>query len=179
MKLGGWWRLWIVSSGIYAAILAVAFASHWPKASEVPHGPWLLYRMSQSSQRLLQRPSPTMQDLEQGLAEADRSGNVIQARELAKQITVGREQPWRLYPIAIPGPNGHYLSIPADSTKEEAADIAGDYKRVVEDEAFRQKVKRAELFLLALICPPTLLLALVFSALWVRRGFQNNRTAAS
>ena len=86
MKLGGWWRLWIVVSALYGAAIIAVFASDWPSAERLPHGPWLTYRMSVESQKLLESPSPSLADLEASLVQAHKAGDTNTATSLARQI---------------------------------------------------------------------------------------------
>lgn len=145
MKLGGWWRLWIVLTAIYGAVVVAFFISEWPSPAKVPHGPWLTYRMSAESQRLLQAPSLW-------------DGYVHKADS-----------------IKVMGPNGHSFELLAGSSKVEVDAFIEDYTRVLKAEATDLKVKTIMMLPLMLLIPPILLMILALSARWVWRGFQRNR----
>lgn len=175
MRLSGWWRLWIVLTAIYGAVVTIAFVSMWPSVTNIPHGPWLEYRMSTESRQLLQRRSPLLADLMEALRQADKVGDVERATVLAQEIRAAREKPWTLDPIVVKVPNGHSFNLPADSTEEEVAAFTRDYMRIINAEAANRHIKTVKALGLLLIGPPGLLLILGLLVVWKWRGFQRDR----
>ena len=171
MRLGGWWRLWIVLSVAHVALVALFFANSWPAPERVAHGPWMEYRLSPSSAALLAKHAPSMESLEMDLIDADRIGDSARAHQLARQIIVARQNPSSLAPVTYRARNGHSFEFPPGTTDKETAEFAADYDRVLHAEVAEAVVKAKRELLAAAFIPPLFLLLFGLSVSWVRRGF--------
>lgn len=172
--IGGWWRLWIVLSVLYASVAVVVEARYWPSIARTPHDPSLEYELSDESRRLLRARSPSLNDLFDSLRRADRAGDVELARSVARRIRRAQVEPWTLDPVVIRAANGYIFHLPATSTKSEVAAFSADYHRALAaDVADRSRDSLIRLMLVA-IAPPlgVLLLALAFA--WIRQGFRGS-----
>lgn len=58
MKLGGWWRIWIVLTILYSGAVLAVYVAIWPEMTDVRFGPWTRYQLSQESQALLAATPP-------------------------------------------------------------------------------------------------------------------------
>ena len=170
-RLGGWWRLWIVISVAYVALVVFLFANTWPSIERISHGPWLEYRLQPSSMALVNAPVPSMEGLIAELRDADRDGDVPRAQELARRIVAARDNPALLAPVVYKARNGHSFNLPPGTTAQQVNALSQDYERVLvgELEASTQKTTRE--LLAAAAIPPLLLLLVGLAFTWVRRGF--------
>ena len=176
MRLGGWWRLWIALSALYAIVLSVIAVISWTEVDAISHHPSFTYRMSQSAQAVVGRAtSKTMQELEQGLLAADKRGDVSEAKKLANEILTRRKEPWSAAPLVLEMPNGHKFEV-AGNTSPADVDLVGlEYVNVLKAELKdRHKKELLDTFLLWLV--PVLAACLLgVTARWVYTGFVAGR----
>ena len=173
-NLGGWWRLWIVLSVIYAGLVVVYTAGRWPDLSQVSHHPAFIFQMTPQAQIVINRPK-SLAELEQALIEADRNGDTQNARDFAMRIQeIRKNDNWEDAPRLLEMPNGHRFEVAGDTKPEQATMVIQEYTRVLQLSARDDKVAASLKGFLTWLLPSLLICALGFSGAWIRRGFAEN-----
>lgn len=169
MKISGWWRLWIVLSGIYAVIVITVTVTVWPSIRSIPHHPSFNYRISDASQKVLARPnSPATLALEQKLIDADKRGAKDEARMYALEIKDRRAKLWE-----VEMPNGHRFEISANSTEIELERIGREYTEVLTAEVHKERAWTTFYAFLWWLCPVVAVCILGGLTRWIFQGFKN------
>lgn len=176
MKLGGWWRLWIVLT-ITSLLTITGFAFYsWPDVSDVSHGPWLNYRMSADSRNLLTQSPKSLEELKNDLREAVAERNELRAESLTTAIEELEQNSWKLEARRIVEmPNGHRFELPGYISEKQVERFKADYSEVLMQEVAERKERIFSVGLLASIIPPLLILSIGLAFIWIRRGFRESR----
>jgi hypothetical protein len=169
MRLNGWWRFLIVLASLNFFGVLGYLIHEWPDISSVQQGPWLLYRLNDSSQALMRETAPTLLQLKQQLAES--AADLNTSKKLVEQIEDLEKNPWKQSPVLIQGANGQEFSIKANSTDEQIQLLRKDFYEVLRNELITMRiallVKAAAFFLV----PVFTLILFAYAFAWVRRGF--------
>lgn len=173
MRLGGWWRLWIVLSASYVTLVVLFFSSFWPSRETVSDGPWVDGRLQEESRALLGRPVHTLHSLQLALDHANEVGDADRAAALARKIDAARQDPAVIAPVVYTAANGRRFEFPAGTSPQAVAAFSADHEQVVDAQVAADFATTLRQFLLALVIPPALLLLAGLAFSWVRRGFRH------
>ena len=172
MRIGGWWRLSIATSGLYAVVVIVITAFSWPDVANISHHPSFTYRMSEPTQAVLNKAGPkTLSELEQALVAADKQGEVSEAKRLASEILARRKQPWSGDPIVLEMPNGHRFEVAGNTEKHDSELVAQEYVRVLRSELDGRRREILVNAILAWLVPVLAACLLGMVSRWVYAGF--------
>jgi hypothetical protein len=147
MRLGGWWRLWIVLALTYGLIVAVFTLSTFPTVESIPY--------DQSHLKLL----------------SDRTLLILAGRV---QPPLPDGPAWNRDPIILEMPNHHTFEVFGSTTSEQSQEIAKDYIRVLNSIARERRIGSLKTALLAWVLPCLLILVLGWAVGWIYRGFKRN-----
>ena len=109
-RFGKWWSLWMALIVVWTL---VAFAFAWinlPRAQSVPHDPQFLTRLSGDAASILHRADTAKKPMRGALV-------------------------WSDSPRFVRMSNGADLTFPADTSSEQAAFVATEYRQLLDDEA--------------------------------------------
>jgi hypothetical protein len=53
LRLAGWWRLWILLSAVWLAVVSAFSYAAWPSEGQVPHHPAFIYQLDLKQRELL------------------------------------------------------------------------------------------------------------------------------
>ena len=157
-RLGGWWRLWIVASVIYGAIVAVFNWNSYPRVESISYEASHLKLLSDRTLQILagrlqaQIPPPP-------------PGFVIDQSSIPKPG-------WAGDPIILEMPNGQEFKVPANTSTEQSKEVAEDYVRVLYLRANERRISALLHAFLAWAVPCLLVLALGWAVSWIYRGFR-------
>lgn len=126
MRIGGWWRLWIVLSGIYTSlVMIIAFSvASWPTVESISHHPSFNYRMSEQAQAVINKRWDAKQlkaDVESMLADN------IPKEEIDEYV--GSH-----FPITLQMANGHTYEVARDDKSQDFNVVAQEYTHVLRSE---------------------------------------------
>jgi hypothetical protein len=142
MHLGGWWRLWIAVSVLYAiAVYWGAYVS-WPLPEKISHHPAFDYQFSPGARSVLDRPN--------------------------KPGAGG----WESAPIVVEVANGHRFSLAGDTSKESMELVVDEYQHILEGETRNQRVNTLWKAFFVWLLPVVALCLLALTVRWVRAGFK-------
>ena len=165
MKLGGWWRLWIVLAVIYGCAVAVYTINILPSIETIQHQPKFVKMMSVDAQRLVSLG--TEADLNKdkwAKALAEVGGGVL--LEHGKQLRT------------LVLPNGYAFNLEANLPEEQRSLVASEYRRVLETILFERRIASVQRGLLLWLSPVILLLLLGLAVRWISHGFTRDRSRA-
>ena len=149
-RLGGWWRLWIVASVVYGAIIAVFTWNSYPRVGSISY--------EASHLKLL----------------SDRTLLILGGRV---QPPIPADTPkWAHGPIILEMPNGHKFEVLGNTTPEQSKEVAKDYVGVLNSIANEQRISALQYAFLAWAVPCLLVLALGWAVIWIYRGFRRGGT---
>jgi hypothetical protein len=185
-SLGGWLRLWIVLVVIYGAVISTLTWRQLPETAQIQWEEGHIKLLSDRSLLILAGRSQSKSN-SRGAAiskvdearAAGYSDDEIKAYYLSKGWELPQElksaaTPVTTAPWSFEMPNRHVFEVPANTTKNEATEVAHDYMRVLEKLRLeRRKVVLTD-SLIVWIVPSTLALALGWSVGWILRGFRKH-----
>lgn len=148
-RLGGWWRLWIVASVIYGAIIAVITWNSFPSVESISYETSHLKRLSDRTLQIL--------------------GGRVQPPIPADTPNWARDPP-----IILEMPNGHTFEVLGNTTPEQSKEVAKDYVGVLNSIANERRVSALQYAFLAWMVPCLLVLALGWAVSWIYRGFRRD-----
>lgn len=147
IRLGGWWRLWIVASATYGASVAVFTWSTFPAGVET-----ISYQ--ESHLKLL----------------SDRALLILGGRV---QPSIPADSPkWARAPIVLEMPNGHRFEVVGNTTSGQTKEFAKDYLRLLNSILAQRRLSAVQTAFLAWVIPCLLALVLAWAAAWIYRGFK-------
>jgi len=150
MLVGGWWRLWIVASVIYGAIVAVFTWNSYPRVESISY--------EASHLKLL----------------SDRTLLILGGRV---QPPIPADTPkWGRDPIILEMPNGHKFEVLGNTTPDQSKEVAKDYVGVLSSIANERRISALHYAFLAWAVPCLLVLALGWAVSWIYRGFRRTGT---
>lgn len=189
-RLGGWWRLWIFTCGLWLAFVAVLGFEGWPR-----HRPRLtaedMAKLSPGSQALLFVPQG--KDLSQELFGMRRREDLGQSAlpddlfskpqkatgwdALAEAATPSRGvNPWKNSPVVFQSPEGaEHLLVPS-TTLAQLESFKADYARIQNIKFREERTGFLGRVLLIWASPCLFSLLLGLSIRWVFRGFRHEFT---
>lgn len=179
MKLGGWWRIWVVLSLFYSvAVLGlytvlVVGHSFWPTIDDVRYQPRHAYLLTQQSRDLLDAAPPSVEVLQKELRAAQRMGQQEKASRLADQILLTQAKIESTRAIQLTAPNGQIFRVPASATPEQVAHLQRDLSTILNKDLSSRRSTILWLAAVTLFAPPVFLLLLGLAVGWVRRGFKS------
>jgi hypothetical protein len=145
-RLGGWWRLWIVTTTVYAAAVAAFVGYSFPRVEGLLFEEGHIKLLSTRSREILAgrtQPASTLADPE-----------------------------WKRAPFIFEMPNGHRFEVPGNTPIEQAEELARDYMAVLLSLTKQRRNEALGSALLIWIVPSLLLLAAGWGIGWVYRGFR-------
>jgi|SRR6266542_3854931 len=148
VRLGGWWRLWIVGSALYGVIVATLTWDTFPQVETIPYDESQLKLLSNETRAILR-------GLDQPSATAKEFGFAADLKVLEM-------------------PNGHRFEVVSTTTQEQADQVARDYVRALQSIANEQRLSSLGHGLALWVIPCLIILALGFAARWVYRGFKRS-----
>lgn len=186
MRLGGWWRLWLVATGLYGVLVAIVFWQAWrsPTLEGIAHQESFKFRMSNEAQAVLNQPVDvlaimSMQQLKDGLAFAMSEGDQESRRAFETEIEERRTKPWSRAPIILEMPNGFEFSVNGNTPKADMTLIGREYTRVLREVLQQENSERRKSHiregLAVWLIPALTVCALGLLARWVYNGFEKNR----
>lgn len=198
MHLGGWWRLWIATSSLYAVVVIGITAFSWPEITSITHHPSFIYRMSEQSRVILDKAKTfdpdaylaakeqtqvmlnktgarTLSELEVALVDADKKGNVTEAKHLANEILTRRKARSLADPMVLEMLNGHKLEVAADTQIQDSTLVSKEYVRILESELDGYKSTVLLKAFLAWLVPVLLICLLGLVYRWVNVGFVSGK----
>lgn len=147
-RLGGWWRLWIVASVIYGAIVVVFTWNTFPRMENISYEKDHLKSLSDRTLQILgghvqpQAPSDTPQ--------------------------------WARSPIILEMPNGHTFEVLGNTTPEQTQEVAKDYVRVLNSITSERRLSALFYAFLAWVFPCLVILAVGAAMHWIYQGFRRS-----
>jgi hypothetical protein len=145
-RLGGWWRLWIVASVIYGAIIVVLTWNSYSRVESISYEASHIKRLSDQTLLIL-------------------GGRV--------QPPISADTPkWASAPIILEMPNGHEFKVLGNTTPEQSKEVAKDYVGVLNSIATEQRISALQHAFLAWAVSCLLVLALGGAVRWIYRGFR-------
>lgn len=150
MRMRGWWRLWIVASVIYGAIIVVFTWEQFPNVTDTP---W-----EDSHIRLL---SDKTLEILGGHAQSPFSADTPK---------------WKRAPIILEMPNGHTFEVHGNTTSAQAQEVAKDYVGVLNSIVKERRLSAVLHAFLAWVIPCLVILALGGAVHWIYRGFRQGST---
>ena len=145
-QLGGWWRLWIVASVTYGAIVAVFTWSTFPSVETISY--------EESHLKLL----------------SDRTLLILGGRV---QPPIPADTPnWARAPIVLEMPNGHRFEVLGNTTSDQSKEVAKGYVHVLNSIAKERRLSALRTAFLTWAIPCLLALTLAWAVGWVYRGFR-------
>jgi hypothetical protein len=149
-RLSGWWRLWIVASVIYGAMIVVFTWHSYPHVESISYEASHLKRLS------------------------DRTLLILGGRV---QPSIAADTPmWARAPIILEMPNGHRFEVIGNTTPEQSKEVAKDYVDVLNSIANERRISALKDAFLAWTVPCLLILALGWAVGWIQRGFGHGAT---
>lgn len=145
-RIGGWWRLWIVVSVIYGAIIVVFTWDSYPHVESISYDASHLKRLS------------------------DRTLLILAGRV---QPPMPSDTPkWAHGSIILEMPNGHTFEVLGNTTPEQSKEVAKDYVGVLNSIANERRISalQSAFFSWAVTC--LLVLVIGFAVSWIYRGFR-------
>jgi len=149
-RLGGWWRLWVVATVIYGAIIALYAWNTFPRVENVAYEQKHLKSLS------------------------DRTLLIFAGRVQPQSPADTPE--WARAPIILEMPNGHTFEVPGNTTPEQAQEVAKDYVAVLNSIANERRFSAVVNAFLAWVIPCLVILALGGAVHWIYRGFRRGST---
>ncbi len=172
MRLGGWWRLWIAASALYAVGIIANTAFLWPDVDDIVHHPSFTYRMPEQAQAVLRKTGPkTLSELEKALVAADKQGDATEAKRLANEIWTRRKEPWSADPMILEMPNDHKIEVAGDTQTQDSNLVGKEYVRVLRAELDSRRRTILRNAFLAWFAPVLLVCLLAVVSRWVYAGF--------
>jgi hypothetical protein len=145
-RIGGWWRIWIVGSVLYGAVVAL---TSWPDAP---------------------RADTIMWDDSQLTRVSDRTLDILAGKV---QPAFAADAPeWARAPRVLELPNGQTLNVPGNTTDEQIQEVTKDLARVRKSIANERHNGALRRILILWIAPCAIALILGWSITWIRRGFK-------
>ncbi len=145
-RIGGWWRLWIVATATYGAIVLALTLQFVPGVEDIPYDAGQLKHLSDRSLEILaghtQPQSPKM----------DSKGKAA--------------------PIVLEMPNRATFEVLGNTPNEQSNEVAKDYVRVLNSIVQEKRgvaIRRAVIWWFV---PSISVLALGWAVGWVHRGFK-------
>ena len=172
-RLGGWWRLWIVGSGLWTVVLLFLAIQTWPSKMPVLT-PSDRTQLSPKSLNLL---NPLPDDLfDEPVkpppyavpAPDDDKGPWKKYQEAEKK----KKEKWSISPVAFVAPDGYEKELSYETTKAQVDALMADYISVQKSVLRKDQIVHFFTYLAGWLVP-CLLGALIGLAIrWVFRGFK-------
>lgn len=150
VRLGIWWRIWVVASVIYGAIVAVFTWNTYPRVENISY------------------------DKNQFKSLSDQTLLILAGR-VQPQVPTGAPG-FHSGPITLEMPNGHTFEVPGTTTPEQAQEIAKDYVGVLNSIANERRPSAVINAFLTWLIPSLVVLALISAVHWIYRGFRRGST---
>jgi hypothetical protein len=146
IRLGGWWRLWIIGAGIYGAVVAIFQWEHINvRRQDIKFEKRHVERLSDRSLEILIGSK----------ASSDKAHSVNNREDK----------------ILVKMPNGAEFPLPSDTTKEQVAEVSKDYDTVLESLASERRFAAVFQALAIWLVPTFVVLGLGYAVRWIYRGF--------
>jgi hypothetical protein len=145
-RLGGWWRLWIIGTGIYGAVVAIF---QWEHINVRGHD-------IKFEKRHVERLSDRSLEIMIGAKASPDKANWLNNREDK---------------IIVRMPNGAEFPFPGGTPKEQLAEVSKDYDTVLKSLASERRFAAAIQASLIWLVPTFVVLGLGYAVRWIYRGF--------
>ncbi|WP_129210700.1 hypothetical protein [Crenobacter cavernae] len=180
MKLGGWLRLWILMSVLYAIPIALLTWAEFPSVGRISHHGEFYDRLPKDSieklvgkgtSKIFFDPDEIGTDVEilKGPRLHFRNGVV----EKGKGISQGFVDPDEIGD-EVEMPNGHRLPFRSGVTEKDISAVANQYHDILKAEAFTERFKVIGYGFAAWLVPCIAAYILGWAIRWVYRGFRRD-----
>ena len=136
-RLNGWRRLWAILAVVWTMLVMIYGWLNLPRAPYIPHEPQFLHRLSNEAASIMR-------------------GSDASAKQVRGPIV------WSENPRVVRMTNGAALTFPANTTRERAEFVAGEYRQVLKVAA-NSKTAPYLLEMLAIWLAPLLVTGLAIS----------------
>lgn len=146
MSLGGYHRLWIVSSLVYLGVVIIYVVMIWPNPLNI------------SNKSVFYESLP------------DKVKNIIINTPLSDELAF---IPEKSNPVEMP--NKYIIYFKTNTSLEDMRKASAEYWKQVNKESFRQKIRILSFGVMFWIIPCLVIYILAFSINWIIQGFKNHR----